>query len=164
MKTIASLALLFAPALLTSCGGGASTHQQATPQVSSVAVTPQFIFLTVGSTEQLTASATLSDGSAGTPPSDCWSSSDTKIVSIDSQGMASALAPGMATITCTDAGVTGSTSINVQPTFSTSAFSSGTFLYLQNAVGTDVVRLGMDTNFGGAVSEFSPVAGGRLSH
>jgi hypothetical protein len=25
----------------------------------------------------------------------------------------------------------------------------------QNAVGTDVVRLGMDTNFGGAVSEFS---------
>jgi len=43
----------------------------------------------------------------------------------------------------------------VQPTFSSSAYQSGTVLYLENRVGTDVVRLGMDTSLGGGVTEFS---------
>jgi hypothetical protein len=116
---------------------------------------PQFIFLTVGGAEQLLASETLSDGSAATPPPTCWSSSDAKIVNVSPQGMASALATGTATITCTDAGVTASTAVIVQPAFSTSAYQSGTLLYLQNTVGADVLRLGMDTSFGGAIGEVS---------
>jgi hypothetical protein len=152
MKSFVSLVLMLAPLLLTGCGA-ASTPPP--PHVSSLAVVSQFIFLTVGGTEQLSASATLSDGSITPPPSACWSSSDTKIVNVSPQGMASALATGTATITCTDQGVTASTAITVQPAFSSSAFQSGTILYLENTVGANVLRLGMDTSFGGAIGEVS---------
>jgi hypothetical protein len=118
-------------------------------------VVPQFIFITVGGSEQLSASATLSDGTMATPPSACWSSSDTKIVNVSPQGIASAIATGTATITCTDEGVTASTTLTVQPAFSSSAYQSGTLLYLQNIVGADVMRPGMDTSFGGAMGQFS---------
>jgi len=140
--------------LLAGCGA-ATAPPPPLPHVTSLAVAPQFIFFTVGGTEQLTASATLSDGSMATPPSACWSSSDTKTVNVSPQGMASALATGTATITCTDEGVTASTTLTVQPAFSTSAFQSGTILYLENLVGTDDVRLGIDTSFGGAIGVLS---------
>lgn len=52
-------------------------------------------------------------------------------------------------------GVTGSTSIDVWPSFSTRAYAQGRFLCVENAVGTDVVRVGMDATLGGAVAEFS---------
>lgn len=143
--------------LLSACGGGSATQpaQPGPPHVVSVTVAPQFIFLTVSGSEQLSASATLSDGSSETPPSTCWSTTDATVVTIKPQGMASAVATGKASITCTDGGVTGSTTMTVQPAFSTSAFQSGSFYFLENTVGSDVVRLGMDTSLGGAVSEFS---------
>ena len=151
-KSLLFLLFLSSLWLLAACGA-ASTPPP--PHVSSLAVVPQFIFLTVGGIEQLTASATLSDGSMATPPSTCWSSSDMKIVSVSTQGIASALATGTATITCTDAGVTASTTLTVQPAFSSSAFQSGTILYLENIVGADDVRLGMDTSFGAAIGVLS---------
>lgn len=154
-----SLLFLLVPGslwLLAGCGGANSVPPPPPPpRVSSLAVVPQFIFVTVGGTEQLTASATLSDGSMATPPSTCWSSSDAKIVSISPEGMASALTTGTATISCTDEGVTASTTLTVQLAFSTSAFQSGTILYLENTVGADVLRLGMDTSFGGAIGQVS---------
>src|SRR5713101_4329180 len=122
------LFLLFLSSLWLLAGCGAATAPpQPLPRVSSLAVVPQYIFLTVGGTEQLSASATLSDGSMATPPSACWSSSDTKIVNVSPQGMASALATGTATISCADEGVNASTTLTVQPSFSSSAFQSGTF-------------------------------------
>jgi len=153
-KSLLFLLFLCSWRLLAGCGS-ANSAPPPPPRVSSLAVVPQFIFVSVGGTEQLTASATLSDGSMATPPSACWSSSDTKIVTVSPQGVASALATGTATITCTDEGVMASTTLTVQPAFSTSAFQSGTILYLENLVGTDDVRLGMDTSFGGAIGVLS---------
>jgi hypothetical protein len=156
-KSLLLLLLLSSLRLIAGCGSANSAPLPPSPlpHVASLAVVPQFIFLTVGGTEQLSASATLSDGSTPAPPSACWSSSDAKIVNVSPQGMASALATGTATITCTDEGVTASTTLTVQPSFSSSAFQSGTFLFLENTVGADVVRLGMDTSFGAAVGVFS---------
>src|SRR5258708_3676304 len=128
-KSLLFLLFLSSLWLLAACGA-ASTPPP--PHVSSLAVVPQFIFLTVGGIEQLTASATLSDGSMATPPSTCWSSSDMKIVSVSTQGIASALATGTATITCTDACVTASTTLTVQPACSSSALPSAPTLYLDN--------------------------------
>ncbi len=155
MKSFVPVVSLLAPLLLTGCGAASTPPPPPLPHVTSLAVVPQFIFLTIGGTEQLTASATLSDGTIATPPSACWSSSDAKIVNVSAQGMASALATGTATISCADEGETASTTLTVQPAFSSSAFQSGTILYLENIVGADDVRLGMDTSFGAAIGQFS---------
>ncbi len=155
MKKFSAFAL-FLYLLLTGCGGGSgSATPPLAPQLVSVAISPQFIFLTVPDTQQLTASARLSDGSPGTLPAGCWSSSDATVARVDSQGVVSAIAAGKASISCTDGHLIASTPVTMQPTFSTRAYQSGTFLYLENAVGPDIVRLGMDTAFGGGVSEFS---------
>src|SRR5260221_6479131 len=45
--------------------------------------------------------------------------------------------------------------LTVQPAFSSSVFQSGTILYLENIVGADDVRLGMDTSFGAAIGVLS---------
>ena len=154
MKSFGGLISLLALLLMTSCGGGSGTPGQI-PHVSLLNILPQFVFLTAGNSQQLAASETLNDGSTGIPNSSSWSSSDSNVAGVSSQGVVSALAAGVATITCADQGITASTTVTVEPAFSTRAYQSGTFLYLENAVGSDIVRLGMDTSFGGGVSEFS---------
>jgi Big-like domain-containing protein len=152
----ASRGLLFVSALLliTSYGGGSATSGEIL-HVSSLKILPQFVFLTSGNSEQLSVSERFNDGSMGTPHSPTWSSSDPKVANVNSQGLVSAIAAGTTNISCTDQGTTASTTVSVQPAFSTRAYQSGTFLYLENAVGPDLIRLGMDTSFGGGVSEFS---------
>ena len=140
--------------LIASCGGGPNSPGQ-TQRVSIMSISPQFIFLTPGNSQQLSVSEKFNDGIVRTPHSPTWSSSDRKVASVNSQGIVSALGAGATTITCTDHGITASTTVTVQPAFSTRAYQSGTFLYLENAVGPDIIRLGMDTSFGGGVSEFS---------
>src|SRR5260370_23724525 len=73
MKSFVPLVFLSPPLLLTGCGAGPAPPPPP-PHVSALAVGPQFIFLTVGGTEQLTASEPLSDGSLATPPSTSTSS------------------------------------------------------------------------------------------
>jgi Bacterial Ig-like domain (group 2)/Bacterial Ig domain len=137
---------------LGSCGGGSAPQ---TANVISLTISPQFVFLTVANTQQLSASEMLSNGSSQAPQSPQWTSSNPNIASVSAQGLVSAVAQGTVTISCSDSDATGSTTLNVEPAFSTSAYQSGTFLYLENTVGTDIVRLGMDMSLGGAVSEFS---------
>jgi len=154
MNALRGLLFLSALFLITSCRGGSATSGELL-HVSSLKILPQFVFLTSGNSEQLSVSETFNDGSTGSPRSPTWSSSDRKVAGVNSQGIVSALGAGAATITCTDQGITASTTVSVQPAFSTRAYQSGTFLYLENAVGPDLIRLGMDTSFGGGVSEFS---------
>ena len=139
--------------LLNGCGGGSSSPSA--PHVTAVTITPQFLSLTVNDQEQLKVSEVLSDGSTQPPRSPTWSSSNPQVASVNGQGMVSGVARGSAEISCSDAGITGSIPIIVEPLFTTDAYQSGTFLYLENTLGTDVVRLGMDLSLGGAVSEFS---------
>jgi hypothetical protein len=150
----AKLLLVFVCSVLVlgSCGGGSAPKPA---YVVSLTVSPQFVFLTVANTEQLSASETLSSNSTQAPQSPQWASSNPNAASVSAEGLVSAVAKGAVTITCSDSDITGSTTLNVEPAFSTSAFQSGTFLYLENTVGTDIVRLGMDTSLGGAVSELS---------
>lgn len=154
MKRFAGLISLSTLLVIASCGGGSGSSGH-TLRVSIMSITPQFIFLAAGNSEQLSVSEKFTDGSMGTPHSPTWSSSDRKVAGVNSQGMVSALSAGAATITCIDQGITASTTLTVQPAFSTRAYQVGTFLYLENAVGPDIIRLGMDTSFGGGVSEFS---------
>jgi hypothetical protein len=80
-----------------------------------VAVTPTNPTSSTGSTRQFTAIATLSDGSTrdvtGTAT---WSSSNTTAATISAAGLATAGQPGSTTISATQGGVTGSTTLTVQ--------------------------------------------------
>jgi hypothetical protein len=113
------------------------------------------VYLTAGNTEQLSVAAKLSDGTTQTPQSPNWSSSNKTVADVNAQGVLTGYNPGTVTITCTVLGVSASTAVTIQPTFTTRAYQSGTFFYLENDVGTDVLLLGMDTTLGGAVSQFS---------
>jgi trimeric autotransporter adhesin len=72
--------------VLTSC---------VNPTLSSIAVTPETPYVQVGSTKQMTATGTYSDGSPKTITSTVdWSSSDTSEATVSSAGLVTGVAPG----------------------------------------------------------------------
>ena len=92
------------------------------PVLSSIAVTAPQPSVTVGTTEQLTATGTTPTGDdlpalqvpIADPASHLWSSSDTTVATVDpSTGVVTAVADGTATISVLSGGVTGSVAITV---------------------------------------------------
>ncbi len=84
------------------------------PTLQSIAVTPANTNLPAGETEQFTATGTLSDNSTEDLTSQVtWASSDTTWATINSAGLATAVAPGAVTISATLDGITGSTNLTV---------------------------------------------------
>src|SRR5262249_51663839 len=100
-------------------GGGSanSPEASATPQqlpLSSIAVTPSNSTLTVGGTQQFTATGTYSDGSTQNLTSQVtWASSNTAAATINSTGLATAVTAGTSTISATLGAVSGSTGLTV---------------------------------------------------
>ena len=85
------------------------------PTIMSVVVTPNSAATTsLGETVKLTASATLSDGSAGTGQAFTWTSSNGAVASVSSSGLVTAVAVGSATITASTDGVSGTATVSVQ--------------------------------------------------
>lgn len=100
-------------------------------------------------TEQMQAIGVFSDGSRG-PITAAWSSSDETIATIDSQsGMLTGVAPGTATITAANTGLTGTASVTVcgaaeqaitiQPQNQVVALGTGSLQYSATA-GVDVTK------------------------
>ncbi len=86
----------------------------APPTLQSIAVTPANTSLFTGKTEQFTATGTLSDDTTENLTSQVtWASSDTTWATINSTGLATAVAPGPVTISAVFDGVTGSTGLTV---------------------------------------------------
>src|SRR5262245_8012090 len=115
-------------------GGSASSPEaSATPQqlpLRSIAVTPSNPSVTVGSTQQFTATGTYSDGSTQNVTSQVtWASSNTAAATINSSGLATAVAAGTTTISATLGSVHGSTGLTVTQsplTITTSALPGAT--------------------------------------
>jgi hypothetical protein len=85
--------------------------------VASVAVTPANATISTGSTKQFTAVATYSDGRTQDVTSlATWSSSNTTAATISAGGLATAGQAGSTSISATQGGVTGSTTLTVQLT------------------------------------------------
>jgi hypothetical protein len=83
--------------------------------ITAVTVNPSNPTITSGQQQQFTATATYSDGSFGDiTTSSTWSSSVLAIATISSTGLASAITTGSTVISATLAGVTGTTTLNVQ--------------------------------------------------
>ncbi|MGA8159909.1 MAG: Ig-like domain-containing protein [Acidobacteriaceae bacterium] len=94
-------------------GSTTLTVPTSTPPVS-ITVTPANPTVNAGSTQQFTATATYSDGSTqNVTAAATWSSSATSVATINTSGLATAVAQGSSTITATLAGVSGTTTLTV---------------------------------------------------
>jgi trimeric autotransporter adhesin len=92
--------------------------------LKSIAVTPLNTSAPAGTTVQYIATGSYSDGStANITTSVAWSSSKTRVATIQSSGIASAIGPGTATIQATSSGVSGSTSLTVTASISSISIS-----------------------------------------
>ena len=96
------------------------TVTAASPMLVSITVTPNAPLLTVGTTQQLTATGNYSDGSRqNLTNSATWTSTDTAVATVQSTGqlnpgLVTGVAVGTATIDATSGSITGSTSVTVQ--------------------------------------------------
>jgi hypothetical protein len=104
---------LLALALLVALGGVSCRGFFVNPTLSSINVAPQSASVNIGATLQFTATGVNSDGTAASLHNLVWSSSDTTIATITSGGLVKGVASGTSTITATDQGVTGSTTVTV---------------------------------------------------
>jgi uncharacterized protein YjdB len=111
--------------------GDNSSSQQTTPSTTaatSITVQPNTISMVAGGTQQLTVAATMADGStADVTNAASYSSSDTSVAVISSNGLVACVAQGTATITVACSGQTSNVFVTVsasaaQPTSSVSPF------------------------------------------
>ena len=123
MKRI-GVAVLLAALVAAACAKKSSSTPS--PTVSGVAVTGNGAFTSKNQTSQLTATATLSDGTTQNVTNTAtWSSSNSGVATVSSTGLVTAVSFGSATITATYQGAQGSLSalvtlkavVTVTPTF-----------------------------------------------
>ncbi|MFF1827986.1 Ig-like domain-containing protein [Paenarthrobacter sp. NPDC058040] len=85
-------------------------------QVTAVRIVPESVSLDVGGKVQFTALGSFSDGSIGTlGPSAIWISDHPAIAQVDGNGLLTAIAQGVVTVTASDAGFQGTANITVKP-------------------------------------------------
>ena len=85
-----------------------------TPTVATVVVTPgNATLVSLGETEQLSASAQDASGNTITGKTFTWSSSDEMIATVSASGLVTAVANGSVTITATSDGVNGTAAVDV---------------------------------------------------
>ncbi|MGB7191339.1 MAG: Ig-like domain-containing protein [Acidobacteriaceae bacterium] len=97
---------------VTGGTGGGQSSPEAT--LVSIAVTPAAPSLLVGSTQQLTATGSYSDGSSQDITSSAqWTSATASVASVNSSGLATALSPGTSTVTASLGSISGSATLTV---------------------------------------------------
>jgi trimeric autotransporter adhesin len=121
--------------MVAGCGGSSSsspsspstssTPATSTPTVSSVTVSGVPSSITTGQTAQLSATATLSNGTAQTVTGTCtWSSSNTVVATVNASGFLTASGAGDADIRCTYQSASGSATVHVSaPAVTTTSLS-----------------------------------------
>lgn len=108
----ASLLMVFVCLFLASCGG----EDRSNVPLVSITITPKIPLLTVGATQQLTATGTYEDQSTRDLTSMVrWSTMDSAVVSVSDGGLATALAEGMTKVAASLDEITGKTTITVTP-------------------------------------------------
>ena len=124
-KIVRSWPLLLSALLAASCGGGGSSA--IAPTLESITLSPSILRLAPGASEQLTVTATHSDGSTAVlpPSSETFSSSNVNVASVSASGVvtvaANAAIGNTATISATDtaSGVTTASAGSAQLTVTT---------------------------------------------
>ena len=103
-------------ATITAAQSGVTGNSKVTvaaPTVTGLILTPTEVSLQVRETTPLTAQLTYSDGSTAPAAEATWTSSQDKIAQVDGAGNVTAVANGTATITATQFGFSGTSSVTV---------------------------------------------------
>lgn len=115
--TLHRLGVLALALILAGCGGGSSSGSGSTGSgsgsgsaatVASISISPTSASVSVGATEPFTATATDASGNAISGVTFTWSSSSTGVATINSSGVATAVAAGTTNITASASGITSS--------------------------------------------------------
>lgn len=96
-----------------SCGGGGGGASVPPNPIASIVVTPASPTIAKGGSQQFSASARDSTGSAIPGISFTWSSSNETVARVDSNGLTQGLAEGTAIISAAANGISGATSVEV---------------------------------------------------
>jgi len=115
-RSLAKYPLLLPVLLLAACGGSSSGNDPDPVTLSSVAVTPATVSLSVGATQQLTATGTYSDSSSAGLAGAVWASDANSVASVSATGLVTALAAGTAHVSATSAGKSSSATVTVTAT------------------------------------------------
>jgi uncharacterized protein YjdB len=119
---------------LSFAGCGSSTSSIAPRTLASLAITPANISVTVGNTQQLTATGTYSDHTTGNLTSSVtWTSSDTSVMTVNSAGLATGVAPGTAMITANSGSINTHTNLTASPALVSIAVTPAAQSVLVNA-------------------------------
>lgn len=134
-KSILFALLLLCGICAIGCGGGNNTggFTAFIPTITSITLSPKPVTRAAGQTQQFTATATANDGTSFNVNNGLiWSSSNSAVVSVDANGLATANTAGSAVITASGAGFTDTASFTVTGTGTTvnlvALDSSGTSL------------------------------------
>ena len=109
-------AALFAAALLSACSGGGSGEgdPDTPPRITTISVSPSDLTLqALGATLQLEATSWDRNGNIVSAPFS-WSSSDTAVLTVDSNGLTTAVSNGAATVTVRSGAVSASATVTVE--------------------------------------------------
>ena len=120
-RTSGLAVILGSVTFLLGCGSGLSRATPPStppstppPTVTSITVTPTTAVLNVNGTQQLHATANYSDRTTqDVTASASWTSSNSAVATVSNAGIVTAVAPGSATVTASDAGQTASAAITV---------------------------------------------------
>ena len=108
--------MVSAAAVFAACGGGdpGDTDPTAPPVVTSIDVSPTDLILkALGATSQLEATARDQNGSTLSAALS-WSSSDTEVVTVDADGLVTAIGNGTAIVSVRSGTVSSSVTVTVQ--------------------------------------------------
>jgi len=98
----------------TRGSSGSTTLTVTSATLSFISVTPANPSIPVGVNQQFAATGTYSDGTShDITPQVTWSSSDTSVATINSSGLATAVAVDTATITATSGSISGNTTLTI---------------------------------------------------
>src|ERR1039458_2044548 len=119
-RKIGVLAMLMCSLLLVSCGGGGGGGGGGSdPKLTQITISPANQTIVEGATLQLSATGIFDNGSQETLSGVGWQISPSSVAAIDTQGMVTGAGAGVAQVSATYQGLTGSTSVTVGSSSST---------------------------------------------
>ena len=109
LRQLGCVLIVSAAIFLSSCNGFFVD-----PALSSIAVTPSTPSITIGNTQQMTATGTYEDGSTQTVTTKVsWTTSDSTVATVGSTGLVTGVSTGTASITATSGSISGATTVTV---------------------------------------------------
>jgi trimeric autotransporter adhesin len=115
MKVAYALIVTVFLASLIACGGGSRSGSNGNPPtLTALAVTPTSTSMGVGSSQQFTATGKFSDGSSSNLSTSVqWTSSNSSVAFVGTNGMATGVAVGASMITATSGSMNASATLNI---------------------------------------------------